>query len=186
MLVRRRCAGHGSLRKFTPTRAAFARPGPGAFPFPGFTARMQPSDSLALIGLGSGRPSPSAYLGANASSVPLSGPAARAFADALRVGEDLPDLRGSGLFRGRARASQVAGPSSSRVPWSKTPPGACSPRPWRRVRCCLQAIQCPGHPECHRFRGCMAHGPRARVPTHQRSRRRDRCKARYRSGRAHP
>jgi hypothetical protein len=32
--------------KFTPTRAVIARPGPGAPPFPGVIAPMQPSDSL--------------------------------------------------------------------------------------------------------------------------------------------
>ena len=31
----------------------------------------------------------------------------------------------------KARASQVPGPSSSCVPWSKTPPGACRPSPSR-------------------------------------------------------
>ena len=66
MIRRRRSAGHGSLRTITPTRAAFARPGPGGYPFPGVIARMQPSDSLIPIGLGSGRPLPSAYPGARA------------------------------------------------------------------------------------------------------------------------
>ena len=68
MIRRRRSAGHGSLRTITPTRAAFARPGPGGYPFPGVIARMQPSDSLIPIGLGSGRPLPSAYPGARATS----------------------------------------------------------------------------------------------------------------------
>ena len=36
------------------------------YPFPGVIARMQPSDSLIPIGLGSGRPLPSAYPGARA------------------------------------------------------------------------------------------------------------------------
>ena len=66
MIRRRRSAGHGSLRTITPTRAAFARPGPGGYPFPGVIARMQPADSLIPIGLGSGRPLPSAYPGARA------------------------------------------------------------------------------------------------------------------------
>ena len=66
MIRRRRSAGHGSLRTITPTRAAFARPGPGGYLFPGVIARMQPSDSLIPIGLGSGRPVPSAYPGARA------------------------------------------------------------------------------------------------------------------------
>ena len=38
--------GHGSLLKVTPTRAAFARLGPGGTLFPNVHARMQPSDSL--------------------------------------------------------------------------------------------------------------------------------------------
>ena len=58
---RRQRAGHGSLRKLTPTRAAFARPGPGANPFPDVLARMQPSDSRPPVGRGSGRPWPVAY-----------------------------------------------------------------------------------------------------------------------------
>ena len=66
MIRRRRSAGHGSLRTITPPRAAFARPGPGGYPFPGVIARMQPSDSLIPIGRGSGRPLPSAYPGARA------------------------------------------------------------------------------------------------------------------------
>ena len=77
MIRRRRSAGHGSFRTITPTRAAFARPGPGGYPFPGVIARMQPSDSLIPIGLGSGRPLPSAY------------PSARA----TRSNEDLPGVR---------------------------------------------------------------------------------------------
>ena len=53
--------GHGSLPKFTPTRAAFARPGPGVTPFPDVVAPMQPSDSLppsatALVPLACGLP----------------------------------------------------------------------------------------------------------------------------------
>ena len=47
MIRRRRSAGHGSLRTITPTRAAFARPGPGGYPFPGVIARMQPSVEMA-------------------------------------------------------------------------------------------------------------------------------------------
>ena len=40
---------------------AFARPGPGANPFPDVLARMQPSDSLPPVGRGAGRPWPVAY-----------------------------------------------------------------------------------------------------------------------------
>src|SRR5215470_6934826 len=61
--------GHGSLLKFTSTRAAFARLGPGATPFPNVLARMQPSDSLPPSA-----PAPvplaDAYLDTGASSVP--------------------------------------------------------------------------------------------------------------------
>ena len=38
----------------------------------------------------------------------------------------------------------------------------------------------------YKFRGRMAHGPRACAPTLRRTRRRDRLQARYRLGRAHP
>ena len=51
----------GPFETLTPTRAAFARPGPGANPFPDVLARMQPSDSLPPVGRGSGRPWPVAY-----------------------------------------------------------------------------------------------------------------------------
>ena len=52
------------------TRAAFARPGPGAAPFPDVKARTQPSDSLAPVDRDSGLPLPSVYLDVDASSVP--------------------------------------------------------------------------------------------------------------------
>ena len=50
--------------RLTPTRAAFARPGPHATAFPDVLAPMQPSDSLAPFGRRSGHPSPAAYPGA--------------------------------------------------------------------------------------------------------------------------
>jgi hypothetical protein len=50
--------------RLTPARAAFARPGPRATAFPDVTAPMQPSDSLVPVGRRSGRPSPTAYPGA--------------------------------------------------------------------------------------------------------------------------
>ena len=56
--------------RLTPTRAAFARPGPHATAFPDVLAPMQPSDSLAPFGRRSGHPSPTAYLGAEARSSP--------------------------------------------------------------------------------------------------------------------
>ena len=112
MIRRRRSAGHGSLRTTTPTRAAFARPGPGGYPFPGVIARMQPSDSLIPIGLGSGRPLPSAYPGARAtrSNEGLPGVRAVLFQRAVVV-----DPAGCG-----ALLAHGAGP-----PW----PSGCM-RPW--------------------------------------------------------
>ncbi len=67
-------------------------------------------------------------------------------------------------------------------------PAGCGPllAHLRSGRRRLQAVQRLGHPECHSFRGCMAHGPHVRVPTHRRARCRTRRKARYRPGRAHP
>ena len=50
--------------KLTPTRAAFAGPGPDDTPFPDVSAPMQPSDSLVPFGRRSGLPLPTAYLGA--------------------------------------------------------------------------------------------------------------------------
>ena len=58
-----------SLLKLISTRAAFARPGPGATPFPDVNARIRPSDSLVPIDCGYGLPLPSVYLGADASSL---------------------------------------------------------------------------------------------------------------------
>ena len=50
--------------RLTSARAAFARPGPHATAFPDVFAPTQPSDSLVPLGRRSGRPSPTAYLGA--------------------------------------------------------------------------------------------------------------------------
>ena len=80
------------------------------------------------------------------------------------LGRPLPACRGRTPRRERPSprpTSSVRPPSPSREPtlWA---PGMCS------------------------FRGCMSHGPHARVPTHRRPRHRDRRKAHYRPGRAHP
>ena len=53
-------------------RVALQEPGPDANPFEGVIARMQPKGALIPVGLGSGRPLPSAYLVVGASSVPPS------------------------------------------------------------------------------------------------------------------
>ena len=91
------------------------------------------------------------------------------------------------LLRGGMRASQVSGPSSSCVPWSKTPPGAAPSLPnLGEAAIAFRQYNALGTRDDYSFRGCMAHGPHARVPTHRRTRYRVRRKARYRSGRAHP
>lgn len=140
--------GHGSLLKFTTTRTAFARPGPGATPFPDVLALTRPSDSLVSFGEQLRSPL--------ATRLPQRGrlffafrPATRASADELLVGDSCPAPRVAGSFRGETWASQVPGPSSSCVPRSYTPPDAASPRLLllREDRCCLQEIQHPGHPE---------------------------------------
>ena len=113
--------------KLTPTRAAFARPGPHATAFPDVNAPMQPSDSLVPVGRRSGRPSQTAYPGAQGlffTATPVPTPT-RATSETL-----LPRLPVRRLSpQGETRGSQVPGPSSSCVPWSKTPPGATAPRP---------------------------------------------------------
>ncbi len=188
MSSRRRSAGHGSLRKFTPTRAAFARPGPGTLPFPDVKARMQPKGSLIPVGLGSGRPLPSAYLAAGARSVPPSVASSVCIPRTRCASETGHRTSACPVFlRGGMRASQVSGPSSSCVPWSKTPPGAAPSSPnLGEAAVAFRQSNALGTRNDYSFRGCMAHGPHARVPTHRRTRYRERRKARYRSGRAHP
>ena len=107
-----------------------------------------------------------------------------ASADRCNAGDiSTPAPHKPALSRGDTRGSQVPGPSSSCVPCSTTPPGAYRPSPISRCgRCCLQARQYLGHPETCFFRGCLAHGPLARVPTLRRIRYRLRRKARYRPG----
>jgi hypothetical protein len=87
-------------------------------PFPDFLARIQPSDSLISFGLGSGSPSPLAYLAANVSffAEPLAcwlSHDVGAFACASSCsGTDyrLPAVPGFSL--GKMRVSQVPGSSS--------------------------------------------------------------------------
>ena len=57
---------------------------------------------------------------------------------------------------------------------------------YRSSRCGLREIWHPRHPDFDSFRGRLAHGPHARAPALRRPRYRDRRKARYRPGRAHP
>jgi len=101
--------------------------GSGCKPFPDVSARTQPSDSRVPFGGHLRFPSPAAYLGADASSLPR-WPAARASTNEPRVGACCPAPRCAGSCRGETWASQVPGSSSSCVPWSYTPPDAASPR----------------------------------------------------------
>ena len=117
-----------SLRFITDT-GRLRSAGSGSPPFPAFSATMQPSESPASFGLGSGSPRrrPTAVR-------PLVlGRLARATA----TGGRWRVVSGSPWHRfsdgGEAGASQVTGPSSARVPRSYTPPGASSPSPLAKL-----------------------------------------------------
>jgi hypothetical protein len=100
--------------------------GSARYAFPDVHALMRPSDSLVSFGHRSGLPSPMAYrrTGANFFTARL------AHLFACRAPERIsPVLRVTGSPGRETRASQVAGPSSSCVPWSKTPSDATPPRP---------------------------------------------------------
>ena len=83
--------------RLTPTRAAFARPGPHAPAFPNVNALMQPSDSLVPLGRRSGRPSPTAYPGAEvlfftaAPVPPLTGATPETFLPRLPISRLAPE-----------------------------------------------------------------------------------------------
>lgn len=93
-------------------------------PLPGFSAPIQPSDSLVFVDLGSGLPLPSVYPGGRIFFSCRELPRPRhPCARACRVGDGLPAPRASGFFfRGKTRVSQVPGSSSSCVPRPRTPP----------------------------------------------------------------
>ena len=79
-------------------------------------------------------------------------------ANAPSVGECSPGPRGAGIDRGEAWASQVTGSSSSRVPWSYTPPGAASTHPLTvETAIAFEENGALGTRNVHRFRG--------RIPT---------------------
>jgi|GEM_PF-3096956 len=104
----RQCVGQGSPSKITPTRAAFARPGPSRHQVPrrprSYAALRLPPLHRPWLWF----PSPAAYLDAEACSKP----AAPAPADAQRVGDGAPVLRPTGVCRGEVRTSRVPGLSS--------------------------------------------------------------------------
>ena len=84
------------------------------------------------------------------------------------------------LLRGESRASQVTGPSSSHVPWPSTSPAETSPRPLAVTSLLPSGPPRPWAKPEFPFRWLAHHGPHVRLPTHQRSRYRERCKADYR------
>ena len=149
---------------------------------------MQPSDSLAPFGRGFGspcrRPTPMWALVLCRSTISrrcVRPQTHRASETDHRLSASpvaVEEKRGPPRFLDRPlRACRGRTPRRIRSP----------PRPSkRRGRRHLQAIQHPGHPGSHRFRGRKPHGPHARVPTLRRPRCRDRRQARYRLGRAHP
>ena len=95
--------------------------------------------------------------------------------------------RGRGHPRGRTRASQVPGPSSSCVPWSYTPPGALLPSPRDgEDAVAFRLHDTLGTRHDQHFGAAYPRGPQARVPTYRRVCHHPRRKARYRPGRAHP
>ena len=141
--------------RLTPARAAFARPGPRATAFPDVTAPMQPSDSLVPFGRRSGRPSPTAYPGAEvlfftaAPVPPLTGATPETFLPRLPISRLSPEeKRGDPRCLGHPlRACRGHRPRRVRT----------APRPSRgavAVRC-LQARQYLGHPETYFFRGYL-------------------------------
>ena len=142
---------------------------------------MQPSDSPAPVGRGSGSP---CQRPTSMRTLFLTACAWSAYA--LGVGEGSPVSPSTRVTRGKARVSQVAGPSSSCVPWSKTPPGAVFSSPLHgEATVAFRSDNTLGTRNKHIFEA-TAHGPHVRLPTHQPSRCRDDCKAGYRPGRAHP
>ena len=139
--------------RLTPARAAFARPGPHATAFPDVNAPMQPSDSLVPVGRRSGRPSPAAYLGAQACSSPphrcLRRPGAtpETFLPRLPISRLSPEeKRGDPRCLGHPlRACRGHRPRRVRPPLARS----------RCGRCCLQARQYLGHPGTYFFRGYL-------------------------------
>ena len=106
-----------------------------------------------------------------------------ASADRCNAGDiSTPAPHKPALSRGETRVSQVPGPSSSCVPWSSTPPGATTPRPFS-VRSLLPSGESiPWAPGNMFLSWLPTHGPLARVPTLRRIRYRLRRQARYRPG----
>ena len=145
------CLGisHGSLLKFTSTRAAFAQPGPACQAVP------RPQSSFVALRL----PAPIGHhSGSPCCGLPRCGllfcakrPTTRVPAYVSCVGDGSPALRYTGICRGEARASQVTRPSSSCVLWSNTPPDTTPSLPQKeltqRAVVAFDEIQHSRHPE---------------------------------------
>ena len=124
--------------KLTPTRASpLPRPGPDCHiaRSPTSTARRSCSPPTSLVPFEpplAVLPSPDVPTSVRRSCYfhesLLTG--AHAGDDSCNVGDSsTPAPRQPALSQGETRVSQVPGPSSSCVPWSKTPPGVTAPRP---------------------------------------------------------
>ena len=132
--------------RLTPARAAFARPGPRATAFPDVNAPMQPSDSLVPFGRRSGRPSPTAYLGAEvlfftaAPVPPLTGATPETFLPRLPTSRLSPEeKRGDPRCLGHPLRA-CRGPRPRRV--------RTAPRPsLGAVAVAFRLTEYPGHPE---------------------------------------
>lgn len=117
------------------TRAAFARRGPGARPFPEVTATSQPSESPAPS-VAAPVPLAASYHGRR---LFLIDPSMRRTLRTLEICCRLPK---PGCYRGETGASQVPGSSSSCMPRSFTPRRRCRRLARSRWRhCCLQALR---------------------------------------------
>ena len=127
---------------------------------------MQSSDSLAPFGRRSGLPLLTAYL---LGRMLVLYRLAHAPASAPNVGDGLPALRKTEFLPRRNEGL----PGSWAVLFVRAvveDPAGCRPplALGGEVRYCLQVNQYPGHPGFNFFRGCMAHGPHVRAPTHRR------------------
>ena len=160
--------------------------------FPGVKARMQPSDSLASFGRGFGSPRQRPTSWGRRLFCRLESATGTCACKRASFGDGSPALRKTGNSRGNARASRVTGPSSSCVPWCNTPPDSTPPRPYFSSRRSTERSSSPSRQTERSASGtkivfeATVPGPHARAPTLRQSRYRDRRKARYRLGRAHP
>ena len=166
--------------RLTPARAAFARPGSARHRVPrrqrSYAALRLPRPRRPPLrsSLASGLPRCGGLFFTAAPVPPQTGATPETFLPRLPISRLSPEEQ--------TRGSQVPGPSSSCVPWSSTPPGATTPRPFS-VRSLLPSGESiPWAPGNMFLSWLPTHGPLARVPTLRRIRYRLRRQARYRPG----